>query len=96
MKKTSLFAFTILLLSISVSHNEVLYVAHETSFKKNVFDNITTSYHSLNQPLMLKESKSTHKILVTTISTPNISSSTKIPRCGVRDGPLFYSAESQW
>ncbi|CAF0773848.1 unnamed protein product [Adineta ricciae] len=64
--------------------------------QKNVFDNKTTSYHSLNQPLMLKESKSTRKILVTTISTPNISSSTKIPRCGVRDGPLFYSAESQW
>ncbi|UJR20295.1 hypothetical protein I4U23_023426 [Adineta vaga] len=59
--------------------------------------NGTISYCQLNHhPLLIKESRKKPSVSVTTSRNINISTTTKVPRCGVIDGPLLYSLETQW
>ncbi|CAF1016757.1 unnamed protein product [Adineta steineri] len=49
-----------------------------------------------NTQLILKKAQSKSKSSTTRKPNKEIETTTKIPRCGVRDGPLMYLAEAPW
>ncbi|CAF1048702.1 unnamed protein product [Adineta steineri] len=89
---------------ISVAKSELDVSTHFNTVDHNICRNQSLSNNGnktminclFNTQLILKKSEIKLKSSATRKSDKKIETTTKIPRCGVRDSPLVYSVETQW